>query len=217
MQTLHTVNIVVHIIFGILGLLIGSITLFYQNRSPQHVRYGRWFLCVLAVVVATAFVGVLFFRSSSFLVILTLLSGYVGYSGYRVVRLRERRASWLDALLAVVVLIAGGLYVRSMQLSGGNWSPTVIYPTLLTLVLVAGYDLVKHIWLFQRLKKGWLYEHIYKLVSAYSGLASAFGGAVLSDFKPYSQVLPSAIGFSLIVYFIWKRARVRSNPAYPVI
>ncbi|GAB3893180.1 hypothetical protein [Spirosoma agri] len=217
MQTLHTVNIVVHIIFGILGLLIGSIALFYQNRAPQHVRYGRWFLYVLTVVVATAFVGILFFRSNSFLVILTLLSGYVGYSGYRISRLRERRASWLDASLAVVVLITGGLYLRSMQLSGGHWSPTVIYPTLLALVLVAGYDLIKYIWLFQRLKKEWLYEHIYKMVSAYSALASAFGGTVLSSYQPHSQILPSAIGFGLIVYFIWKRARTKSNPANPVI
>ncbi|GAB4013956.1 hypothetical protein GCM10028808_34850 [Spirosoma migulaei] len=210
MHTLHSVNVVLHVLFGTIGLILGVFVLFYQNRPRQHTRYGRYFMYCLIVVVATAFLGILFFRSNPFLLILTLLGGYVGYSGYRAVRLREQRTSNFDMLLAISVLMAGGLYLRSMQLAGGNWSPAVVYPTLSALVLVAGYDLLKHVWLYHRLRTWWLYEHIYKMMSAYSALASAFSGTVLSQFKPYSQILPSVVCVSAIVYFIWRQARKRA-------
>ncbi|GAB4030941.1 hypothetical protein [Spirosoma jeollabukense] len=207
MQTLHTINIIVHVLFGTVGLIIGLVTLIFQNQPQRHIRYGRYFLYVLIVVVATAFIGILFFRSNPFLLILTLLAGYVGYSGYRTVRLREQKSSTADRLLAVSVLIAGVLYLRSMQLAGGNWSPAVVYPTLSALLLVVGYDLIKNGWLFHRLKTWWLYEHIYKIMSAYSALASAFAGTVLSQYKPFSQILPSTFGVLLIAFFIWKQTK----------
>ncbi|MFD2933769.1 hypothetical protein [Spirosoma flavum] len=216
MQTLHTANIIIHVFFGTIGLLIGLVALFYQNRPQQHIRYGRYFMYSLSIVVVSAFVGILFFRSNPFLLILTVLAGYVGYSGYRAVRLRDRQTSTFDVLLAISVVVVGGLYLRSMQVAGGNWSPAVVYPTLSALVLVAGYDLVKHFWLFTRLRTWWLYEHIYKMMSAYSALASAFAGTVFPQYKPYSQILPSAVGLSIIAYFIWKRVRERKKPAISV-
>ena len=215
MQTLHHLNIIVHVFFGTIGLLIGLVTLFYQNKPLQHVRYGRYFLYIMAVVVATAFTGILFFRSNPFLLILTLLGGYVAYSGYRTIRLRERPASRVDIAIATGVLLAGGLYLRSMQIAGGNWSPAVVYPTLSALILVVGYDILKHFWFFNQLKTGWLYEHIYKMMSAYSALLSAFSGTVLSHYKPYSQILPSVLCLITIVYFIWKYARKRRRFAVP--
>ncbi|GAB3989916.1 hypothetical protein GCM10028807_15920 [Spirosoma daeguense] len=209
MQTLHTFNIVTHIAFGTIALFIGLIALFYQNSSQRHVRFGRYFLYCLSIVVGTALIGILFFRSSPFLLMLTLLGGYVGYSGYRTVRLRERKSSALDALITITVLIAGCMYVYSMQLAGGNWSPSVIYSTLSALTLVGCYDLLKYFWLYNRLKSWWLYEHIYKMLSAYSAILSAFAGTVLPDYKPYSQILPSVLCICAIVYFIWQQARNR--------
>jgi len=216
MQALHTLNIFTHVGFGTIGLALGLLALLYQDNSRQHMRYGRYFLYALTVVVATAFIGILFFRSSPFLLMLTLLGGYVGYSGYRAVRLCERQTSRLDVSIAVIVLVAGGLYLRSMQLAGGNWSPAVVYPTLSALVFVAGYDLIKHFWLYKRLRTWWLYEHIYKMVSAYSAILSAFSGTVFPQYKPYSQILPSILCVSAIAYFIWKRARGRQRLAVPL-
>ncbi|GAB3968897.1 hypothetical protein GCM10028806_13910 [Spirosoma terrae] len=213
MQTLHTANIVIHVLFGTFSLIVGLVTLFYQNRLRQHVRYGRIFLYLLTVVVATAFVGILFFRSDPFLLVLTLLSGYVGYSGYRAVRLKEQKTTTVDMLVTFGLLLGGSLYVKSLQLSEGHWSPTVVYSTFSALIAVAAYDVIKHFWLYKRLKTWWLYEHIYKMMSAYSALASAFSGSVLSDYKPYSQILPSALGTLALIYFIGKKARTRKRTA----
>ncbi len=204
---LHTLNIFIHVAVGTLGLLLGLLALVYQNNVRQHVRFGRYFLYALTVVVATAFIGILFFRSNPFLLMLTLLGGYVGYSGYRAVRLRERQTSRLDVTVAVCVLGTGGWYLMSLQAGDSHWSPVVVFSTLSALVLVAGYDLVKHFWLYKRLRTWWLYEHIYKMLSAYSAILSAFSGTVLSQYKPHSQILPSVLCVSAIVYFIWARAR----------
>ncbi|WP_338876231.1 hypothetical protein WBJ53_11320 [Spirosoma sp. SC4-14] len=209
MQTLHTVNLVIHVSLGTLGLLLGLITLIYQNQYQRHIRFGRYFLYALTVVVATALIGILFFRSNPFLLMLTLLGGYVGYSGYRSVRLKEKRSSPADTLLTISVLVASILYARSIQLAAGSWSPAVIYSTMSALWLVTGYDLIKHLWLYQRLQNWWLYEHIYKMMSAYSALASAFSGTVLSHFKPYSQILPSVVCILFIIYFIRKQIEKR--------
>ncbi|GAB4024553.1 hypothetical protein [Spirosoma koreense] len=212
MHTLHTLNTMTHILFGTIGLGLGLLAILFQNQRQRHIRYGRYFLYALTVVVFTAFIGIALFRANSVLLLLTLLSGYVGYSGYRTVRLRERRASGIDALLALMVLTAGGLFLWSLQTEENSWSPAVIYPTLSALGLVAGYDLVKYFWLYRRLKTWWLYEHIYKMLSAYSAILSAFSGTVLVNFKPYSQIVPSVICVFGIIYFIGKRAR-RRKPA----
>jgi uncharacterized membrane protein HdeD (DUF308 family) len=209
MQQLHTLNIFTHVVVGTLGLLLGMLALWFQNNARQHRRFGRYFLYALTVVVATAFIGILFFRSNPFLLILTLLGGYVGYSGYRAVRLRERKTSRLDVSISVLVFLAGGLYLRLIQPGESNWSPAVVYSTLSALVVVAGYDLIKHFWLHKRLRTWWLYEHIYKMLSAYSAILSAFSGTVFPQYKPYSQILPSALCVSAIVYFIWTRIQSR--------
>ncbi|GAB3899590.1 DUF2306 domain-containing protein [Larkinella knui] len=209
MQQLHTLNILTHIALGTLGLFLGMLALWFQNKARQHRRFGRYFLYALTVVVATAFIGILFFRSNPFLLLLTLLGGYVGYSGYRAVRLREQKSSLWDVSISVLVVMAGGQYLRLIQEGESTWSPAVVYPTLSALVLVAGYDLIKHFWLYKRLRMWWLYEHIYKMLSAYSAILSAFSGTAFPQFKPYSQILPSALCMSAIVYFI--RARIRSR------
>lgn len=45
-------------------------------------------------------------------------------------------------------------------------------------------------------------EHIFKMVSAFSGLLSAFTGTVFLTYQPYSHFLPSVFGMLIIVIFI---------------
>jgi hypothetical protein len=73
---------------------------------------------------------------------------------------------------------------------------------------VTVYDLLRNLFLYERMKSWWLYEHIYKMISSFSALFSAFAGTALPRFKPYSQVGPSAICMILVVVFIigqWKK------------
>jgi hypothetical protein len=215
-HALHTVNLSIHVLFGCLALAVGTLALLARKRAGRHTRLGRWFLYLLSVVVGTGLLGALFFRANGFLLMLTMLSGYVGYAGYRTVRLREKRSSSFDAALALTMLVVSSIYIGWLWQSGLSWSPAVVYSTWSALVLVSTYDLIKHHWAHERLKGWWRYEHIYKMISAYSALLSAFVGTLLPQYKPYSQVGPSTFCLLLIGYQIWrqarKRPRVDSNP-----
>lgn len=208
MSFLHSVNIAVHVTAGLLAIVLGTFALMTNKREPAHRKSGRWFLVTLMVVVGTGLIGAVFFRASPFLLILTLLAGYVGYAGFRVVRFREKKLPVSDMLVAAGVLATalGG------QLLNPNisWNSSVITSTLSALVIVTAYDLMKYFWFFERWKKLWLYEHIYKMTSAFSALLSAFGGNVLREYQPYSQLLPSVLGVGIFVWF-WIRVGKGGN------
>ncbi len=207
---IHKLNIGIHVLAGTIALLMGLVTLFYYQRPGRHKQFGRYFLYLLTIVVTTGFLGWLFFRSNSFLLMLTLLSGYVGYAGFRVIRLRENKGDLKDAMVSIAALSIGLLYAISLQQDDG-WSPSLIYSTLSALILVTVYDLLKFFWLHDYLKTWWIYEHIYKMLSAFSAILSAFLGTLLPNFKPYSQIGPSVLGMGLIIFFIIQQARLRSK------
>src|SRR5688500_13746779 len=100
-MSIHKVNILIHVLAGTIALAVGILTIFFYRRPVIHKRFGRVFLYLLFAVVATGFLGWLFFRSNSFLLMLTILSGYVGYAGFRAIRLREQRGTLLDTLIAI--------------------------------------------------------------------------------------------------------------------
>jgi hypothetical protein len=210
-MSFHYFNIIVHVAAGTIGLFVGLAALILHRQPVRHKRVGKIFLALLTVVVLTGFIGWIFFRSNPFLLMLTILSGYVGYAGSRTIRLRQQRAKWFDALIALVALGLGLLYLFMLLRSDSDWAPAVIYSTVGALVLVTVYDLLKYFVFYERIKSWWLYEHIYKMISAFSALFSAFVGTVLPDFKPYSQVGPSILCIWLIVFFIWREARRRAR------
>ena len=75
---IHQFNILIHVVAGTLGLIVGTFVLLAPKATSTHVRWGRYFLYLLSVVVITGFLGWLFFRSDPFLFLLTLLAGYNG-------------------------------------------------------------------------------------------------------------------------------------------
>lgn len=202
MEELHQFNILLHVAAGTVALVLGLTALLAAKRAGLHTRTGRYFLMALTLVVATALTGSLLFRSSPFLFFLTLLSGYVGYSGFRAVRLRERQSRPGDALIAGAVLAVALWYTLLIRQGFSNWSPVIIYSTVGAIILVTTYDLVKYFFLHQILKSWWIYEHIYKLISAFSAIVSAFAGTVLPNWQPYSQLTPSVIGI-LLIFWHW--------------
>jgi uncharacterized membrane protein len=209
---MHNLNLFVHISAGTLALLAGSVSMFTRKGSRLHRLSGKTFLILLSVVVTTGFFGFFLFRSNPFLLMLTMLSGYVGYAGWRNLILKEEEGNMLDAMIAAVTLVGGCSYTYWLRENPDNdFNPSVIYPTVGALVLVTIYDLLKYFFLHSYLKRLWLYEHIYKTTSAFSAILSAFVGTVLPDFKPYSQIGPSTLMLSVIVFYITKEAMKRKR------
>ena len=215
METLHVINIATHVAAGSTALLTGLVALFVKKGGKNHLLFGRVFTWMMGLVILTGLMGVFAFKRNTFLLVLTLLSGYNCFSGIRAVKLGGKKPGSIDYWAPVTVMAAAVYYLYYIHSIGLYWSPVVIYSTIGALFLVTIYDLSKALMPAKLLKKTVIYEHIYKMVSALSGLASAFTGTVFPDHKPYSQFLPSVLGLMcIIVIFIrvGNKPSLKSNP-----
>lgn len=92
---LHQTNIVIHVLFGSLALALGLTAICSPKRRGLHTRVGMLFIYAYLIVVTTASLGLLVFDFRSFLAVVTVLSVYDVFAGYRALQLRGRRPGWL--------------------------------------------------------------------------------------------------------------------------
>ena len=213
MDPLHSLNLLVHVGAGSAGILVGLAMLIRPKGTPLHIRRGRIFSICVLVVTATAALGSIFFRFMPLFVVLTVLTTYQLVSGWRSVRNKEAGPSlfdavWTGAAIATTILLLPMLLAAPTH---GNSQPIVVLSTLGALALVLAYDFLR--WLFPRrwFATLWTYEHIYKLVASFSALLSAFVGNVIQFGQPWSQVVPSAFGVLLIVWYFLRLAQRRQR------
>lgn len=202
---IHQVNILIHVIAGTLALLVGTYVLIAPKSGSTHIRWGRYYLYLLSVVVITGFLGWLFFRSNPLLFLLTLIAGYSGFAGWRAVRLRKKRSRPIDFWVAVATFTLSAVFLASLHLMKAQWNPSVVYATFGSLGFVTIYDIAKHLLWHAALKEWWVYEHIYKMISTFSALLSAFAVNVLPAYQPLSQLLPTILCLLLVVMMIWRQ------------
>lgn len=210
----HQINIIVHVISGSLALIMGIIAMTARKGGKIHNRSGRIFLFLVAFVISTGLIGVFVFKVNTFLLVITLLSGYEAFSGYRVLKLKSNKPRLLDILVALLAIASGVYFLYYFKSIGMIWSPVIIYSTLGALFLLITYDFLRYFIPVNRYKKIWLYEHIYKMVAAFTALLSAFVGTVFPQYHPYSQFLPSIFGTLLAIGFIgyfYRKNRLRQN------
>jgi hypothetical protein len=118
-----------------------------------------------------------------------------------------------------LALVSVGYFLYYFHAAGLYWSPVIVYSTLGALLLVIAYDFLRYLVPAGRYQRLWLYEHIYKMIGAFTALLSAFSGTVFSHYQPYSQFLPSVLGVILQIGFIGYyathsaiKANLRSTP-----
>lgn len=209
MQLAHTANLAMHIGAGAIGILIGIVILLRSKGTLLHKRLGRTFAYIALTVSATTIAGLIAFRFMPLFAILTLLTAYQLLSGWRAAHRQARGPGLVDALLTAAA-IASGVLLFPHLLAVSAYSdarPIVVLSTLAALALILAYDTLR--WLFPRrwFAALWRFEHIYKLVSSFAALTSAFAGNVLTSMQPWSQIAPAAIGTLLIVYFFAQNLR----------
>lgn len=205
MEILHRSNIILHVLTGSIALLLGLIALLSKKGAKMHNASGKYFLRFISIVILTGLVGVFVFGRNTFLLVITVLSGYVSFSGYRVLVLKSNTPKKIDVLVAIISLFVLAYFLYYFKSIGMIWSPIIIYSTVGALLFVITYDFLRY--LIPRKKYGkyriWIYEHIYKMTSAFSALLSAFIGTVFEKYQPHSQYIPSALGMLIIFGFIW--------------
>lgn len=208
MEIIHHVNIIIHVLAGTVALIVGVIAIITNKDYKRHIRFGRYFMRAVAIVILTGLIGVFIFKRNTFLLVITLLSGYNCFSGIRTIRLRGQKPKLYDVIIPVIVISSALYYLYYIQSIGLFWAPSVIYSTLGALFIVTSYDLAKPFMTVRTRKKAFIYEHVYKMISAFIALASAFLGTVFPQYKPYSQLLPSLLGIAY-TFFIFIRLNQR--------
>lgn len=204
MEVLHQSNIVLHVLTGTIALLLGLIALLSIKGGNIHHKSGRYFLFLISFVIVTGLIGVFIFGRNTFLLVITILSGYVSFSGFRILKSKSNAPRTLDIAIAIVSLLVLGYFLYYFQSIGMIWSPIVIYSTVGALVFVILYDFLRYL-IPQKVYgkyRIWIYEHIYKMTSAFAALLSAFAGTVLEAYQPHSQYLPSLLGMFIIIGFM---------------
>lgn len=204
MELFHQSNIVIHVIAGSTALLLGLIALLSLKGGKVHNASGRYFLGLIAIVILTGLIGVFVFGRNTFLLVITVLSGYVAFSGMRALRAKSNQPRAVDIMVSLISLGVLGYFLYYFQSIGMFWSPVVIYSGVSALLFVIVYDFLRYLIPAKSYQKRriWLYEHIYKMTSAFSGLLAAFVGTVFDQYQPYSQTLPSALGVMIIIRFM---------------
>ena len=198
----HRANIIVHVFAGSIALLLGVVALVTKKGGKNHKRSGNIFLGLLIVVIITGFVGVFVFGRNTFLLVITVLSGYFGFSGYRVLQTKSNQPKLVDVCVAIGSLISVFYFLHYFRSIKMIWSPVIIYSTVGTLLLVISYDFFRYFIPASTYGGLWFYEHIFKMIGAFTALLSAFSGTVFSNYQPYSQFLPSVFGTILQIGFI---------------
>jgi uncharacterized membrane protein len=211
LDTLHAINIFCHVSSGTLALLLGIFALLSTKGGQFHRACGRWFLGFISVVILTGLLGVFVFDRNKFLLVITLLSAYQAYSGYRTLQTKNNQVNFLDIGVGLVTVASAFYFLYYFQKIGMIWSPVIIYSTLGALFLVVFYDWLRYFISPGFYQKLWLPEHIYKMIGAFSALLSAFAGTVFEDYQPYSQILPSVFGVLLQVYFTIRVCRTNQK------
>lgn len=214
---MHHLNILTHIAFGSLALLVGVGPMVTAKGGTRHVQLGRWFLGLTAVVLVSAVLGLVVFNFRPFLSVVVLLSVYQAYSGYRALRTRATGPTRRDGLFSVVFLLSGVAFLVLLPRIRLVWSPVVMYSTLGALLAITLYDLSRFWWRPQWRRGAWLYEHIWKMMSTYAALLSAFTGTVLAAWQPYSQFLPSVLGTFVALAFMVYTYRQRYRRAQALL
>jgi len=204
MQTLHNINILFHIIAGSVALLLGLIALLTTKGSKAHNKSGKFFLRFISIVILTGLIGVFVFGRNTFLLVITVLSGYVSFSGYRILLSKSNTPKILDIIVAIFSLIVLFYFLYYFKSIGMIWSPILIFSTVGALLFIVTYDFLRYLIPKDKYKKHriWIYEHIYKMTSAFSAILAAFVGTVFEEYQPHSQYLPSALGMMIIFGFI---------------
>lgn len=202
-----TANEWLHILAGAIALGVGLVPLLSAKGGRAHRRSGRWVVALGAIVLATALYGVFAGTAPMALIAVTLTAGYQYVGSLRALALRDRGPGWPDALLACLALTLTAWLLMRGGPGTASWPPALAYGTLGFVASIAFYDLSRHLWPQVWLRRARTLDHGLKMSGFYFGMASAGAGNLLRDWQPWSQLLPSALGFFAILALVFAHLR----------
>jgi hypothetical protein len=199
----HRANIYVHIVAGTVALAAGFGALLSVKGSPSHRKAGGWFLCAMIGICLTAVVGLAVFDFRGFLGMVTVLTAYTSFSGYRALALRGRRPERLDALLASALLAASLGFLAILPRLHLPWAPALTVNILVALLAWSTYDVLRLVLSERWLKRVWLHEHVAKMMASFLAVFGTFTATVFPSYQPGAAAIPAIAGTLWTLYVLW--------------
>lgn len=209
---LFSAALVTHIATGTLALGTGLLPLVTAKGGFLHRRTGAWFRSLMVAVIGTAAVMTLIALKPYFAA-LTAAAAIGCFSGLRVLKRKRpdsdpaQRAKAIDWTVTLLILgISILLAVLAARGEGGN-DATVFRALIGGAIFYALYDLWRFAFpaawpFFPRL---WFYEHLVKMLGAYSAVVAAFSGSVLHFLpipEPWKQLWPTILFHNLMILMV---------------
>lgn len=211
----------VHIAAGAACLLIVPLVLSVTKGGPAHRRWGRIYFWSMAALAATALAMALY-RPVFFLALISVLSFYLVFSGYRVVQLRRlgRAGEFVDWLAALAAAAACGTLVV-FALYRPHWVQNM-GPVAIVLGAIGCWAAISDLRRFLR-RPGqdthWVATHLGRFLGSYIAAWTALSAVVLSQLLPHEFLVvwlwPSIVGIPIITLTAayYRRKFARPMPA----
>ena len=200
----------VHIAAGLGTVVIGIAPILTRKGSRLHRRMGRAFAVLMAILLACAW-AMTALKMNTYLLALSASATLTLFSGLRVLGRkrpdlrRADRATVLDWIVTLA-LASVGLIILVLILTGRSSGPPAISIALVYAALsMGGWDAWRFLrptdWPFS--PELWRYEHLWKMLGAYSAVLSAFSGNFLRFLPPpWSALWPTLLFQTLTVMWI---------------
>ncbi len=212
-------TVILHVAASVSAIVVGTIPMFARKGSKLHNRSGLFYFWAMMVTCVSG--GLLLLKFFNFfLAIITLLSFYAAFSGYRVMYRKHKPAQLIDWAAAVVNLV-GGISFAGWGIGSLAGLLTEMPAAFAALGIVFGYlltqDSYKDLKSFLNpptAKNWWLIYHLERMLGSYIALMTAFSVQTVSQYLPPNWawtvwVAPGIIG--TIVIARWIRVYKTSN------
>ncbi|MEQ8626403.1 hypothetical protein [Ekhidna sp.] len=201
--------IISHVFCGATVLLLGLIQMINRKGGSNHKIIGRIYVGAMWWICLSAWSIILFYRFSTFLMVIAVLTFYASFTGVRVLRRKEVGSEkWYDRVVALIT----GLFGIGLMVYGGYLAFYTNNQILGILCSVFGFfmshsgfqDLRFFIRKSSVDKSWWLKQHIEAMGGSYIAAITAFAVQNPNIFLPGSSyqwllwILPAAIGSPLI-------------------
>ena len=202
METFINITLGLHVVSGFTALVTGLIAMSTKKGSKAHKLNGLIFFVAMLTVSASALV-VSVQRDNQFLLHIGLFALYQNVSGYRAIKNKSRKPSWLDWGIVAIGAINGAYMVATLNIVLAVFGG-------ISLFLVVG-DLNIYIRVARNLeipKMAWLRQHIGMMMGTYIATSTAFLLVNLRDFQPYwvPWLAPTLLGVPFLIYMSRKHA-----------
>jgi len=199
-----------HIVFGVSVLILGLFISLSKKGTNVHKKMGLWYVISMWMVCGSAFAMIAFIRFSIFLLVIGVLTFYLSYGGYRVLKRKEIGSeTWYDWLFASLAFLFGiGLigYGVSLFFKIQEFSILGMLSIIFGYITFSGAKEDLRLFLKKKNppKHWWLRQHISAMSGSYIAAVTAFAVQNGDYFLPgFSMnwlfwILPAVIGSPII-------------------